>query len=268
ASFPLPIPSDTNLIGIPLYLQAFVIDGGAPQGLAASRGLRFSVAGQPAIFVACSIIGNDPYHVVDPIAGTVVDSGTPAQVDNVAGAAFDRAGRRVFTASSILGSIGVGDASVLPIQWTTLYQSPSNSTYGIEFDDRRQLVWTLTALSSGSAPELVAIDADSASPNYGTVAHNTVGMLTGRAERFDIAPSGQVAAVLTYLPNSITVVDLDPASPTFLQNLHAQLPVPVDQSSPFTLATQVAVTPDERYALVMLQGAGPIPAEIARLDLV
>ena len=265
-SFPLPVPANRTLVGLPLYAQALVLDAGGPQGLAASRGLRFAVAGAPSIFVACSILGSDPFHLVDPLGGTILDTGAPGQVDNVTGAAFDLAGRRVFTASSIRGTIGLGDLSTLPIAWSTLYTSPASSTYGVALDDARSLVWTLTAVTGGSR-ELTAIDIDPNSVTYGQVVHNTVGMLAGNAERWDLAPSGEVAAVLTYLPSSITIVDTDPTSATFLQNRFTQLPIPVDQPGPLTLANQVAITPDQRYALVILQGAGPIPAEIARLDL-
>jgi hypothetical protein len=265
-SFPLPVPAIPSLVGLPLFVQAIVIDAGGPQGLAASRGLRFAVAGAPSIFVACSIANGDPFHLVDPLAGTILDSGAPPEVDNVTGARFDLGGRRVFTASSIRGTIGLGDLSTLPVRWTTLYRSTASSTYGLEIDHARQLVWTLTAIT-GASRELVAIGIDPASPGYGQVVHNTVGMLSGNAERFDLAPSGDVAAVLTYLPTSITIVDTDPTSPTFLANRFTQLTVPVDQAGPLTLANQVAITPDERYALVILQGVGTTPAEIARLDL-
>jgi hypothetical protein len=127
-------------------------------------------------------------------------------------------------------------------------------------------VWTLNALT-GASRELVAVDIDPSSATYGQAVHNTTGMLSGNAERFDVSPGGAVAAVLTYLPTSLTIVDLDPTSANFLRNLFTQLPVPVDQPGPLTLANQVAITPDERYVLVILQGVGTTPAEIARFDL-
>lgn len=266
AVFPLGVPNDANLLGASLYAQAIVIDGGAPQGVATSRGLRATIRGAPQVFVACSIIGSDPFQLVDPVGGTMIDTGSPAEVDNVSGAAFDRVGQRVFTASGIRGTIGVGDLSTLPIMWSTLWSAPATSTYGLQADGDRQLVWTLAAVTGGSR-ELVAIDVDRASPSHGTMVHATNGMLSGNAEIFDLAPSGDLAAVLTYLPDSLTIVDTDPASSTFLQNVVTQVTIPVDQSSPFTLSTRVAITPDERYVLVMLQGAGPIPAEIARFDV-
>jgi len=266
AQVSLPVPGSANLLGLTLYGQAAVVDAGGPAGLSASRGLRCSLTGAPAIFVACSIAGGDPFLLVEPFSGAILDSGTPPEVDNVTGAAFDQTGRRVFTASSIRGTIGVGNASSLPIAWSALYSAPATSTYGLEIDHRRQLVWTLTALTGGSR-ELVAIDIDPSSTTYGQAVHNTVGMLSGNAERFDVARSGNVAAVLTYLPTSLTIVDTDPSSATFLRNRFSQLSVPVDQPGVLTLANQVAITPDERYALVILQGVGTTPAEIARLDL-
>lgn len=266
AQVPIPVPVFANLLGRSLYSQVAVIDGGGPAGLSASRGLRCSFAGAPAVFVACSIIGSDPFHLVDPLSAAILDTGAPPEVDNVSDAVFDHAGRRVFTASGIRGTIGVGNASSLPIAWSTLYASPATSAYGLEIDHRRQLLWTLTALTGGSR-ELVAVDIDAASATYGQVVHNTAGMLSGNAERFDVSPGGGVAAVLTYLPTSLTIVDPDPTSSNFLRNRYSQLPVPVDQPGPLTLANQVAITPDERYAMVILQGVGTTPAEIARFDL-
>ncbi|MGE3878118.1 MAG: hypothetical protein AB7I19_03600 [Planctomycetota bacterium] len=266
ASFPLPIPATPSLTGLALFAQGVVVDVGTTFGFSSSRGLRFSVTNTPAVFVATSILNNDPFHLIDPLAGTILDSGSPPQVDNASGAVFDQSGARIFTASGIRGIVGVGDLSSLPISWSTLYASPASSAYGLQLDDARQLLWTLTALFGGSR-ELVAIDVDVNSSNYGTAVHSTNGMLVGNAELWAMAPSRNLAAVMTYLPNSITIVDTDPQSPTFLQNRFTQLPVPVDQAGPIALATRVAITPDERWALVTLQGVGTTPTEIARLDL-
>jgi hypothetical protein len=267
ASFGLPLPANTSLRGLPLFTQAFVLDQGVPNLLAASRGLRTPLAGAPRVFVACSIAANDPFQLVDPIAGAVLDSGSPPQTDNVSGAAFDAAGRRVFVVSSIRGTFSVGDLTNTPTSWSTLWTVPGGTAYGLGTDLARQLAWTLAPVTTSGSRELVAIDIDANSATYGQTRHNTVNMLSGQAEIFDLAPSGNVAAVLTYLPNSLTIVDTNPQSATFLQNRVTQVAIPVDQAGAISLATRIAITPDERYALITIQGQGATPAEIARFDL-
>jgi hypothetical protein len=265
ARFPLPIPNLPALAGLPVFAQSAVVDNGGPAGLSASRGLRFAVSGsKPRVFVASSILKNDPFHYFDLSTGKAVDTGSPAQVDNATAAVFDEAGKRLFVASSIRATVGLGDTSKLPIRWSTLYTG-SGSCYGLSHDVERNLLWTLTKV--GGARELVAIDVDASSRTYGRARHNTKGVASGFYERWGMAPSGDVAGVLTLLPSTLTILDTNPKSSNFLKKIYSALPVPVDGSSPISLATQVVFTPDERYALVTIQLAGTTPAEVARLDL-
>ena len=262
---PLPIPNSAGLVGIPLFAQSIVVDVSGPQGLAASQGLRFAVGDAPRVFVACSIANGDPFHYFVPASGTRLDNGTPAQVDNVTAAVFDEAGHRLFVASSIRSTIGVANTRTTPLTWSTIYTG-AKSCYGLKLDAERELLWTLTDPGTG-VRELVALDAAAGSPTYGQVKHQTNGVVTGLYERWGMSPSGAVAGILTFLPSTLTIVDTDPSSPTFLMARHRALPVPVDATSPISLPTQVRITPDNRYALVAIQLAGTTPAEIARLDL-
>ena len=265
-SFGLPIPNLPSLAGFPLFFQALVLDPVAPQGLAASRGWRLAVGDAPQVFVACSVASGDPYHLVDPVAGTVTETGAVTQTDNVTAAVYDEAGDRIFTGSSIRDLIGVGDTSTSPITWTTLYQSPGSGCYGLALDVERQLLWTLTQGASGGR-ELVAVDVDAASMTYGRPVHETTSVATGLYERWAMSKSGDRIALLTLLPSTLTIVDTDSSSPTFLQNLVSGLPVPVNTGSPIDIATQAAFTTDERYLFVTIQLAGATPAEVARFDL-
>ncbi len=265
-SFGLPIPNLPPLVGFPLFFQALVLDPVAPQGLAASRGWRLAVGDAPQVFVACSVSGSDPYHLVDPAGGTVTESGAVAETDNVTAAVYDEAGGRIFTGSSIRSLVGVADTSTSPLSWSTLYQSPGAGCYGLALDVERQLLWTLTQGTSGGR-ELVALDVDAASMTYGLPVHETTNVAVGIYERWAMSKSGDRIALLTLLPSTLTVVDTDPSSPTFLQNLVSGLPVPVNTGSPIDIATQAAFTTDERYLFVTIQLAGATPAEVARFDL-
>lgn len=263
---PLTIPSTPALLGAPFFAQALVLDPGAFAGVfAASQGVRFELGLPPLVFVGCSILNGDPFQLIDPATGTIADSGAPPQVDNTTAAVFARGGQRLFVASSIQGTVGMADTSTLPATWQTIFAG-GGTCYGLDLDPARDLLWTLTNPGTGLR-ELVALDIDEASPTFGQVAFNTNGVATGNFERWDLSPSGRRAAVLTYLPSTLTIVDTDDSSPTFLQNLFAAQPVPVDQPAALALANQVRITPDDRYALVLTQLPGSTPAEISRFDL-
>ena len=97
---------------------------------------------------------------------------------------------------------------------------------------------------------------------------NTTNVTTsGIVERWSLSPSARRAAVLTAFPSSLTIVDTDPTSPTFLQNLVSQFAITPTQNG-INLPNQVRITPDDRYALVIVQLAGATPSEIARFDIV
>ncbi|MCA8973860.1 MAG: hypothetical protein KDC98_04025, partial [Planctomycetes bacterium] len=81
------------------------------------------------------------------------------------------------------------------------------------------------------------------------------------------SPDGRRAALLGLLPSTLTIVDTDESSPTFLQNLVTAVPIPVNQPSALDIDTQVRLTPDDRYALILLQLPGATPGELARFDL-
>ncbi len=263
----LPLPPSPVFAGVRLYSQAVIADAGAPAGVAATHGLRVDLTDAPLVFVGCSIANADPFQLIDPFAGVVVDSGAPAQVNNVTAAAFGDGGRRLWVASSIAGTVGEADATSLPATWTTIF-SGGGTCYGLAYDRRRDWLWTLTNPGIGSR-ELTALDVAPGSPSYGQVATNTVGVASGIYERWTLSPSGRRAAVLglTGLMGTLTIVDTDDTSPTFLQNLVNAVSVPVSQATTIALPNQVRITPDDRYALVLLQLPGATPGEIARYDI-
>lgn len=254
--------------GFPFWSQAFVIDPGAPLGIAASQGWRAELVLPPLIFVGCSIASGDPYQLIDPLTGAIVASGSPAATNNVTAAVFADGGRRLYVASSIANTVSLGDVSTLPVTWnSSWYVSAGAGCYGLAHDPHRDLLWTLTDPGVGTR-ELVALDANPASPTYGVPVHQTSSVASGIFERWCLSSSGRFAAVLGLLPSTLTIVDTDPSSPTFLQNLTPfPQPVPINQPSAIDIATQVVITPDDRYALVVIQLAGATPGEIARFDM-
>jgi len=268
ATLPLPlaIPATPNFVGAVFYAQGVVVDPGAPGGtFAATQGVRFELGLAPQIFVGCSIASGDPFQIIDPATNAIVDAGAPPQVDNTTAAVYGRGGTRLFVASSIQGTVAMADVSSLPVTWRTIF-SGGGSCYGIALDAEHDRLWTLTDPGTGNR-ELTALDADEQSATFGQVVASTSQLFAGLYERWTLSPSGRRAAMLTLLPGTIYIVDTDASSPTYLQALASALPIPVDAGGSFSLPTQVRITPDDRYAVVLIQNAGPTPGEIARLDL-
>jgi hypothetical protein len=154
------------------------------------------------------------------------------------------------------------DTTVIPPVWTTLYTSAGSGCYGVAHDPWSDRLYTLTNPGTTGAQELVALDANPASPGYGQRIGNTTGLSPGlRLERWGLSPSGRRAGLVAGLATTLNVVDTDPASPTWMQRL-VSVAVPVDFPGPLVYATEIAFTPDDRVALVLLSSG-----EIARFQL-
>ncbi|MCA8977443.1 MAG: hypothetical protein KDC98_22160, partial [Planctomycetes bacterium] len=169
----LPLAPAPAFVGAVFRAQAVILDGGAPGGsFAASQGVRFELGHAPLIFVGCSIAANDPFQLIDPASGTIVDSGSPGAVNNTTAAVFGHGGTRLYVSSSIAGTVAMADVSTLPATWSTVF-SGGGSCYGLAYDPRRDWLWTLTNPGSGTR-ELCAIDLDEGSATFGQIAANTV----------------------------------------------------------------------------------------------
>ncbi len=96
---------------------------------------------------------------------------------------------------------------------------------------------------------------------------NTVNMAGGTnlVEIWSMSRSGNLAAVTTLLPNNLILVDTNPQSPTFLQVIH-QSPVPASPGALFSLITDVEITPDEEYAVMVVQNV-QVPTDVARFHI-
>lgn len=266
-TLPLPLagPPAPGLAGLVAYGQALVDAspfGGMP---ALTSGLRVELTLPPLVFVGSSIAGGaDPFQLIDPQAASVVDTAATASTDNTTAALFAHGGRDLFVGSSIRSTVSWADATSLPLAWTVIYTSAGQGCYGLELDRIHDLLWTLTDPGTGGR-ELVALDADPASPAFGNVVFNTTGMTaTTFVERWALAPSGSLAAVLTFLPATLFLVDTNPTSPGFLT---ASTPVPVPVQGSFSIPTRAAITPGEEFVLVTIQNPGSTSSEVARFHV-
>jgi hypothetical protein len=183
--------------------------------------------GNELVFVGTSGSGSsDPYFLVAADTGALVETAPRTESDNNRGAVWADQGANLYLASAP----GVAPGSQPRIAraswngasstWSTFHQTPGAS-YGIGLDQTRRRLWTLT----GTAPntrELRCIDADPTSPSYGQQLAQT-GVLSGAAhERWSLSASGNYAAVAHSMLSTLgclDVVDLDPSSPTYLQNV-------------------------------------------------
>ena len=271
ARFPLPIPNDPALIGPSLFVQALVLDAGAPLGLAASRGLRVVASRAPGIFVASTRTqfggSRGQFHLFDRSSSAIIDTGLPDEVQFVEGLTFDPSGERVFLLNAA-GQAVLGDLSSVPVSWSVLASvGPSGispfavSSTSIHLDARRQLLWVY------SASRFSAVDVDPFSSSFGQIKYRTADMGLRDVLDWDLSPSGDVIAAVA--DSLLFVIDTDPVSPMFGQDLFADvLVVPDVRDLPtlgFRQSVRVAVRPNDRDVLVAI--GQPQHAEVARFDL-
>jgi len=264
AGFPIPLgfPPSPALAGLAVYAQVVVLDFPTAGSPAASRGLRIELGLPPLVFIGTSVGGSaDPGVFVDPLA-LVLTAQTPGGVDNSTDGVFAHGGKDLYVGSSITNTVRRADTTVNPPAWSTLYTSAGNGCYGAAHDPWTDRLYTLTNPGTTGAQELVALDANPASPGYGQRIGSTTGVGSGlRMERWGLSPSGRCAALVSGFTTALNVVDTDPASPTYLQRLVAAA-IPVDFPGQLIYATEVAFTPDDRIALVLISSG-----EIARFQL-
>lgn len=213
-------------------------------------------SGNEVIFVGSSTSGSVDQHVfAESGTGQVVSSGGDAHTDNVSGAVWADTGRRLYVGQSLMSRVSVADWDGTSPTWSTFYSS-TGACYGVAFDQGRDRLWTLTGSgSSAVGRELVCLDADWNSPNYGATIGQTVGLATGPRERWCMSFSGNLACVPLAIigGNAFTLVDLDPASSTYLQVVISTT-MPGVSGLAFTTDCEISV--DEQYVYVLWTGVG------------
>jgi hypothetical protein len=267
ANVPLPLnfPPTPSAAGALFYAQVVVIDFPTPGSPAASRGLEVELTYPPLVFVGTSVGGStDPFYLVDPLVPSLVYSSNNAFTDNVTDAVWNRGGAELFIGSSIRNQVNVADMTAIPPVWTTIYTSAGSGCYGMGIDRTFKRLYTFT--NPGTATrEITALDIQPGSPTYGQRLANTVGVASGGlAERWNISPSGKKICLLTLLPGNMIVIDSDVNSAGYL-TFGPQIIIPTSPG-PLALANQVRITPDDAYALVVIQNAGTQPGDLARYD--
>ena len=231
--------------------------------LAAGRFSRWSLAvlslapfaaaqlGNEVVFVGSSTSGNvDRHHFVESATGTVVAADGVAFTDNVTAAVWADTGRRLYVAQSLQNRVSLAEWSGAQATWST-FHAAAGPCYGLGFDRARQRLWVLAG-NSGSA-ELLGLDADPASVGYGQTVAQTSTLAGVQRERWALSWSGKLALVPgVFLSSPVDVVDLDPASGTYLQVI-ASLFVPgLGGSFAFTSSCEVSV--DDRYLYLLYAG--------------
>lgn len=260
---PVPVLSGTNF-----YWQAAVIDAAGVGGLAMTRGLRAELTMPPQIFVGSSVGGSlDPHWFVNPLT-SVLDypTGGNTNTNNVDGGTYADGGRTLYVVSGF-GSISRCDLSGAAPVWSTLITLAGTSgpaEGNLQLDPIRKRIWTYADPGTGIR-EFLAIDVDALSATYGQVVAQTNGASAnvGLVGTWALSADGNYAAVPGLLGGNVYIFDLDPSSATF-GTLVDVAPIPVSGASSLWFPTDIIFSPDGDYVLLIMQGTGTTPAEIAR----
>lgn len=217
--------------------------------------------GNEVVFVASSTSGSADQHAfVESATGTIVQATGNSYTDNVTGAAWADTGRKLYVGQGLMDRVAVADWNGSSATWSTFYQS-SSACYGVEFDRIRNRVWTLTGSSSGAgARELVCLEGDPNSPNYGNVIAATTSLSGASRERWCLSYTGNLACVPEVFigGNAFTLVDTDPSSTNYLQVI-ASAPILGAAGAGFSFCSDCKISLDEQYAYVLwtgISGAG------------
>lgn len=190
----------------------------------------FGQQGNELVFVGTSMSGAaDPYFLVAADTGALVETGIRSETDNARGAVWADQGGNLYvprapgvTPGGSGPSISRASWNGAATTWSTLHPTPG-LCYGLGLDAVRQRLWVLTG-PAASSRELRCVDADPNSPGYGTMLAQTSVLTGAPRERWQLSPSGNYAAVAhTFLSvqGCLDLIDLDPASPTYLQKVAA-----------------------------------------------
>ena len=212
-------------------------------------------AGNELVFVGTSVGGStDAHFFVESATGLVANQGGNLSTDNVTDAVWADTGRNLYVSQSIQPRVSRAEWNGTTPLWSTFYSAPG-ACYGLGHDRGRQRLWVLTG-PGGSTRELHCVDADPASAGFGTLITQTSGLSGVSRERWELSPSGNLAAVphLFLQTGLFQLVDTDPASATFLQ-IVVSAAVP-GAAGGFSFATDCAVSIDDQYAYVLYAGIG------------
>jgi len=211
------------------------------------------------VFVGTSTSGSsDPHALVSSASGAVLVAANSTFTDNVTGAAWTDQGRSLYVAQGLMDRIAVAQWNGTATSWSTLF-APGDACYGVGIDHDRKRLWTLTG-PTASARELVCIDIDLQSSTYGNQLAQTTGVSGALRERWYLSRSGNLACVPKVLiggSNSLLLVDLDPASPSYLQVITSAA-IPGATASAFAAVADCRISSDDRHVSVLWAGTGGV----------
>lgn len=248
--YPLTMPPTPSLAGLHVYAQVVIDEGGV---YASSRGLDVEIIMPPRLLF------DGAKQVIDT---TTTTPALVASLSTGSDSEFAHGRRRAYVSTGF--GIEEVNFDVVPPTISNLFAAPG-ITYGIGVDHVNNRTYALSG-SSVSQRELFGIDTDLTSPGYGTQVASTIGLTGagGYVERWELAPDGRAAAVLTVFSRHLVIVDTDPASTNYMGWTNEGL-VPVNAAI-FPIATHCNFTPDGTQVLVTVQTGGSGPGEIARYD--
>jgi len=268
ASFPIPLTALTNtaFAGGSFYAQAYFVDGTAPNGVAASRGLRVTFTLPPLVYVGSNRGVPGPGFLVDP-SGPAVTNTINGVNQRVQGSVFSRDGRSLFVAGdmALTPNITYADLSTGTPVWTNLHTFSSSlalSGIGLALDDDNGLLWSLQ-LQSLSMATLFGLDADPTSATFGSVVAGFPINNGGTPAYWAMNKTLRMAALGLLFTPGVVLVDVDPASGTFGQVL-ANLVVPVSPGAVLPGVTGICFSRDGDQMYVAIQNGGGQTGEVAR----
>lgn len=212
--------------------------------------------GNEVIFVGTSVGGGtDPHYFVASATGAATGAGSTF-TDNVTDAAWNDSGRNLYVAQSIRPQVSLAQWNGTAPSWSVFYNAPG-ACYGLGLDRWRQRLWVLTG-SGASSRELVCLDADPVSANYGSVLAQTNTLTGASRERWGLSQSGNYAVVPhVFLQGGLfQIVDTDLASPNFGQ-IVVSTQVPNAALASFAFSSSCEMTIDDQYAMLLYTGIGP-----------
>lgn len=262
ASAPFPIPNLPAIVGAELYSQVYVADAAGPFGLSASRGLHMVLSDFEMVLCAYSS-GSELAVDLRTMTKTTF---TRAGLGGGTACAFSADGSRAFfPARGATNSIEIFDTSVLPPVWLASFptQPPNPYAWDVVLEPTGKRLYVVNDGFTGSTPMIECMDADPRSPTFGQ-AFPGPAIVAGTLLTYSMGfthdgNTGFLTELgLGGVPR-LRVVDTKVGSPSF----HT---VTATLGFPGYLVYDVAVSPDDRYAYLMLTILGT-GGELAILDL-
>lgn len=220
-NIPLPLPNAPQLLGQPLYVQAFTLDDFAANqfGLGATTGLRVVPALAEQLVVARSATGApDAQSVIDLVANRVVTFDS-TQFTGGRDAAYARSGALAMVLDPVPARLRVFDSTVSPpVADTNVTLLAEGQAVALAVTPDASRVYVLHNSAAASAP-IVAYDLRDGT-SFGQPWPGAAIRLSNVADAVAMVFSGDSrVAYVSARGGRVVKVDVRPGSPTF----HAEL---------------------------------------------